>query len=372
MSKISEAATTPMIPSGEDPLPADAVERLLQGSKEPRYTPGSQVGAGGMGEVVLAEDRVLGRQVALKRLHVSEVATPDAVLRFLREARVTGRLEHPNIMDVYDLGVDDAGRPYYTMPYLGGGETLEAVIDRLRAGDGPTHATFTMQRRAQIAQQLCQALRYAHERGVLHLDIKPTNVMLGPFGEVVLLDWGLVRLQDPSGGTEPESMDDVHGTLGYMSPEQLTGQASPASDVYMLCATLYELFSLHHYLGLDDAEQPEIAYAVMRAAHVSADTHVDPFNGRVPRDLARLCEAGLVKDVDDRTQRVEEVEAALQLYLERMSPVMCPTTLSLRVLSRWQAFLIRHPGPATALTLLGLGLFPLALICLGAVVFGLV
>jgi serine/threonine protein kinase len=192
--------------------------------------------------------------------------------------------------------------------------------------------------------------------------------MLGPCGEVVLLDWGLVRLE---GEVSPDD-DEVLGTLAYMSPDQIKGDVGAQSDVYMLCATLYELFSLHHYLGLQTEDVAEVGAAVLRREPLPADTHVHGLNGRVPRDLARLCEEGLAKDPAERTRSVAEVEAALQLYLERMSPVMCPTTFSLRMLSGWQGLLVRYPGPATALTLLGLGLFPLALICLAAVLLGAV
>ncbi|MCC6739909.1 MAG: protein kinase [Planctomycetia bacterium] len=234
-----------------------------------RYRVRREHARGGMGRVLVVADRDIGRDVAMKEL-LPQFARgfPADRERFLREARITGQLEHPNIVPVYEIGSGSDGAPYYTMKLVRG-ETMEARIDRVQANT-------RMDAGRKLAERLklldafvdaCNAVAYAHSRGVVNRDMKPANVMLGDFGETVVLDWGLARKlaeEEPaqaatrvprvagapgatasSGDTTRLTMDgDIVGTPAYMSPEQARGEISQVderSDVYSLGAMLFEI-----------------------------------------------------------------------------------------------------------------------------------
>ncbi|MEO7729385.1 MAG: serine/threonine-protein kinase, partial [Kofleriaceae bacterium] len=193
------------------------------------YELGELLGRGGMGEVLLAHDGVIGREVAIKRMRHAD-PTPEAETRFVREAKIQARLQHPAIVPVHELGRDEAGRPYFTMKRLAG-RTLQELLGE------------PMQRLLRAFVEVCLAVEFAHEHGVIHRDIKPTNIMLGDFGEVYMLDWGVALVLGD--GTAKPSVTDiaalegetqvgaVMGTPGYMPPEQALGyQMTPAVDVY--------------------------------------------------------------------------------------------------------------------------------------------
>jgi WD40 repeat protein/serine/threonine protein kinase len=214
---------------------------------------------GGLGEVFLAIDTELDREVALKELCAYHAHDPVSQMRFLLEARVTGRLEHPGIVPVYGLGRYADGRPYYAMRLIEG-ETLDQAIKRFHESEstlrelGKRELAFRRLLRSLIDS--CYAVAYAHSRGVVHRDLKPRNIMLGRFGETLVVDWGLAKcMMDAEGQSvdqsSPDAMSDdlsltrpgsAVGTPQYMSPEQAAGDLSrvgPASDVYSLGATLY-------------------------------------------------------------------------------------------------------------------------------------
>jgi tRNA A-37 threonylcarbamoyl transferase component Bud32 len=149
------------------------------------------LGEGGLGEVVGAHDHDIGRKVAIKRLR-AEVRSPAALARFVDEIRTIGKLEHPNIIPIHDVGMDESGELYFVMKYVDG-ETLEDVIQKLAAGDREYHERYTFERRVEIFRALLEALAFAHDRGIIHRDIKPANVMIGKFGEVLLMDWGIAK-----------------------------------------------------------------------------------------------------------------------------------------------------------------------------------
>ncbi len=213
---------------------------------EPGYQVGALIGRGGMGEVVVAQDQRIGREVAVKRIRAKH-PTHDAVERFLREARIQARLDHPAIVPVYELGTDADGLPYFTMKRLAGVTLGKRLQDK--APVQPLLRAFV---------DVCLAIQLAHTRGVVHRDLKPSNIMLGDYGEVYVLDWGVARvIADRSRTTHPmqaitehDEVEDgttagsILGTPGYMAPEQIKGhEVSPAADVYALGAILFEILA---------------------------------------------------------------------------------------------------------------------------------
>ncbi|MBL9015334.1 MAG: serine/threonine protein kinase, partial [Myxococcales bacterium] len=155
----------------------------------PNYRLGNLLGRGGMGDIVLGHDSLIGRDVAIKQMR-SEQPTTDQVSRFLREARIQARLEHPSIVPVHALGTDEAGLPYFTMKRLTG-TTLAEILAKQDPPPRP--------RLLRILVDVCSAVELAHARGVVHRDLKPSNIMVGDFGEVYVLDWGLARIVDEAG-----------------------------------------------------------------------------------------------------------------------------------------------------------------------------
>jgi len=238
----------------------DLDEELLPPSSSGRYEPQGHLGAGGMGEVALCLDHAIGRQVAMKVAHEELHDRGDVLARFLLEARVQAQLEHPSIVPVYDVGQAEEGVPFFTMRRVRG-RTLEQVLDGRRGGDPETAERFSERRLLSAFGQLCLALDFVHERGVVHRDLKPANVMFGEYGEVYLLDWGLAKVL---GTAEPESSEapidprakledsapethfgTIMGTPGYVAPE-LVGSApvlTTKADIYGLGALLFELLT---------------------------------------------------------------------------------------------------------------------------------
>src|SRR5580704_15793120 len=238
-------------------LSDEAIARLQTASALPdlagtRYRLIERVGGGGMGTVYLAEDSVLGRRVALKILDLPELRA-DLSARLLREAQILGRLEHPGIVPVHDAGTLADGRPFYAMKFVEG-ERLDMLARRIDA----------IPDRLRIFQRICEAVAFAHARGILHRDLKPENVMVGPFGEVLVMDWGVAKIlredRTPredhaevpveSSPAETKPLKTAHGTVlgtaGYMAPEQARGEIDrldERADIYSLGAILQFLVS---------------------------------------------------------------------------------------------------------------------------------
>jgi serine/threonine-protein kinase len=223
---------------------------------------------GALGEVYVARDQQLHRIVALKRIKLDQANSPEKCARFVVEAEITGRLEHPGIVPVYGLGAFDDGRPFYAMRFIRG-DNLKSAIEQFhkeeKKGREPGQRNLALQKLLRRFLDVCNAIDYAHSRGVLHRDLKPGNIMLGKFGETLVVDWGLAKTVGrpeaaPAQATMdertliPQSGSDLRstemgarlGTPAYMSPEQAAGRIDalgPASDVYSLGATLYCLLT---------------------------------------------------------------------------------------------------------------------------------
>jgi tetratricopeptide (TPR) repeat protein/tRNA A-37 threonylcarbamoyl transferase component Bud32 len=213
---------------------------------------------GGLGEVFVAEDMELHREVALKQIQRNFTDHEQNRARFVLEAEITGNLEHPGIVPVYGLGSHPDGRPYYAMRFIRG-DTLSEAIARFHSQPSVRFDSLEFRQLLGRLLAVCQAVAYAHNRGVLHRDLKPHNVMLGKFGETLVVDWGLAKVVGrPDGGQtgaeEPlrplagraQETVGIVGTPAFMSPEQAAGKVNelgPATDVYSLGATLYELLT---------------------------------------------------------------------------------------------------------------------------------
>ncbi|MFW5846404.1 MAG: serine/threonine-protein kinase, partial [Planctomycetota bacterium] len=223
-----------------EPAPAfvAAPTALSASATTRRYQSTEQIGRGGGGVVFRVEDQLLQRPVACKILPQAKAGEASKVRRFLREARLTARLSHPGIIPVLDAGEDASGRPWYHMR-LANGADLAKLIAEAESGQLP-EAISSTGKCVHIMLQVCEALAYAHAEGVVHQDIKPGNIILGEYGEVLLLDWGTALDRH-----EHDSNVGLVGTPAYMSPEQARREgADERSDVYCLCASLYHLLTL--------------------------------------------------------------------------------------------------------------------------------
>jgi len=186
------------------PLVENAGESvLLKPRSELRYQWVKALGKGAMGEVSLARDNDIGRTVAVKRL-VRRVRNPEGIARFIEEIRTVGQLEHPNIVPIHDVGVDEQGQIFFVMKHIDG-ETLESVLAKLNAQDPEYLARYTIDYRLELVLGMLRALQFAHAQGIVHRDVKPANVMVGRYGEVVLMDWGLAKVstQGPPAASSP-------------------------------------------------------------------------------------------------------------------------------------------------------------------------
>ncbi len=259
----------------------------------------NQIGAGGMGQVFLAEHATLRRKVALKVLPPRQARDPANVERFYHEARAAAALDHPNIVHAYDVACDQ-GTHFLVLEYIDG-QTLDRKLrkqHRLPVGEAVSYIV-----------QAAAGLQHAHEKGVAHRDIKPANLLLGRDGLVKILDLGLAQFFEDSSSKLPRSSDIVMGTTDYVAPEQLSGdEADHRSDIYNLGATLYHLLT----------GQPPFTgstAAKMVAHHLSAVTPAHTLCPDIPEELSRVVEVMLAKNPNDRYQTAAEVIQALMPFV---------------------------------------------------------
>ncbi|MDB5335813.1 MAG: serine/threonine protein kinase with repeat, partial [Planctomycetaceae bacterium] len=323
-------------------------------SSPDRYTWVSEVGKGGLGQVWLARDNDLVREVALKEIK-AEAVSSEAVRRLIKEAQITGQLQHPNIVPVYEVRRGE--RPFYTMKLVRG-KTLAATIKQHHEQRRTGHEDpLSMTRLMSVFVNICDALAYAHSRGIIHRDLKPQNIVLGDFGEAIVLDWGLARRMDgdPDVDTErdhtqisPVSLtDDAHtdatqtgaalGTPAYMSPEQAGGRVDlmdARTDIYGLGAILFEILTgspPHRKPGFNDAHNSLVSppqdapstnktfpvnglFALLTQIRNGPTPHIRELNPGTPIELDAICARAMARDREDRFQSAKDFKEALMEY----------------------------------------------------------
>lgn len=273
-----------------------------------RYEEGPVIGEGGMSVLRSARQRELGREIAVKRLRPELRGQAALRERLLNEARLTGALEHPNILPIHDVGVDADGEPFVVLRRIDGQAWSSLMADR----DAVAHLfgqRDLLEWNLRVLMQVCNAAHYAHSRGVIHLDIKPDNVMLGAFGEVYLLDWGIAVELDPDAAPADERSTQPIGTPAYMAPEMVHGLAgglSPQTDVYLLGATLYEILAgrAPHCGGTITEALAQIVVAE------------PPVPTGAPAELLAIVERAMRRAPGERHADAEQLRLAIQSFLE--------------------------------------------------------
>lgn len=329
----SELDTVAVAPPGETvPKPVDpGLGSMSEGKFQLHYEQRSLLGRGGMGEVYLCHDLRIGREVAMKVIKADRGSSAELRTRFLREARVQGQLEHPAIVPVYDLGEKPDGEIYFAMKRIRG-VSLEHVLSGLRAEQPELVARYSRRRLLAAFASVCLAIDFAHQRGVLHRDLKPGNIMLGDFGEVYVLDWGLARfggadspgetLHSPAAVVAERDAPATHtidgqimGTLGYMAPEQARGELAllgPPSDVYALGAILFEILTL---LPLHPLDNPQRAF-FQTATGVEARPSVRAPAREVQPELEAICVKATATAPQERYPTARALHEAVDRFLD--------------------------------------------------------
>jgi len=265
-----------------------------------------------MATVELLADKALRRKTAMKVL-LPEMATEDqAVKSFIREAQVTGQLDHPNIVPVYDLGSTPDEQLFFTMKLLAG-KTLSEVVEALPEGPPDRESLFDL---LEIVLKMCDALAFAHQRSVVHRDIKPENIMIGDFGQVYLVDWGLAKLTQKPGsgaGDEVEPVSStfqgiwgrrVIGTPVYMSPEQAAGgEIDERADVFAVGAVLY--FLLARRPPYEGGSAEEVVFKARLGEFTPLKDAMAPLSP--PRGLDRIVSKAMATEPEDRYQKILEL-----------------------------------------------------------------
>jgi CRP-like cAMP-binding protein len=306
--------------------PADAIAPSPALETE-RFIEREVIGIGGSAVVIRAFDKEILRDVALKVFDPGFVTDGAEIHHFTQEAQITGQLEHPNIVPVYELSFDSRGRRFLSMKLVEG-MTLEKALNRLGSArlDPARLAEFL-----QVFVKVCDAVSFAHSRGVIHRDLKPRNIMVSDFGQVYVLDWGIARLRPPKAGQEsarPSRVRVSHGqadqseldlpgslvgTTWYMAPEQLQGQhdkLDERTDVFALGATLYEILTGQPPLT------PEIVRSIWMRKEPPALAPPDRIvpGARVPPELSRIALRATSYDPADRYASVEELKRDVESF----------------------------------------------------------
>ena len=316
-SEENTVVATPTVDESAGPADADAELRADRPMLAGRYRLARLIGKGGMGEVLAARDEQVGRDVAIKRMRAS-APSERAVQRFVREASIQGRLEHPAIVPVHEIGHDSEGLPFFVMKKLTG-TTLGKILvvpERREA--------FGLQRILRAFVDVCLAIELAHVRGVVHRDLKPDNILLGDYGEVYILDWGVAKIigEDDEGefadigsggsGEHATAVGTTIGTPGYMPPEQACGSRDidARTDIYALGCVLFEILSGEplHPRGTEGMHSA-LAGGEARPSQRAPGREIAP-------ELDALCVAATAAKPEARIQSARELGDGVQRFLD--------------------------------------------------------
>ena len=356
-----------LVGSGEQALPADG--------EQPRYEVRGELGRGGMGVVDLVFDHELRREVARKRLNSG--GSRDTAARFVEEGQITGQLEHPNIVPVHDMGVDAAGRLFITLKRVKG-RSLRQLINatRLEVEDNASVGSFTLQRRLDIFRKVLDAVAYAHNRGVIHRDLKPDNIMVGEFGEVLVMDWGLARIvglperiravgervqpdtrqQVESHRSDTESamtmVGHMLGTPGYMPIEQARGDRElidHRADIHALGVILYELLTLTNPFS-GETTLARLQQMYRGRIDRARDKVVSEFgaNARlleVVPELEAIARRAMQREIEDRYRTTQEMASDVDAWREHRNVTAYRAPLRRRIVR----FARRYPAAAVGM-----------------------
>lgn len=320
---------------------------VIQTEHGDKYTIGGVVAQGGMGAILSVKDLNCRRSVAMKVMLSDTPATTDTVLRFIEEAQITAQLEHPNIVPVHELGVDASGGIFYTMKMVRG-TTLADILTDLSQNVVETVQIYTLQRLLTIFMRVCDAVAFANSKGVIHRDLKPANIMVGEFGEVLVMDWGLAKVlgrdenkarimrepdhevpewridsvrHDGIVDTRNTMQGDILGTPAFMAPEQAAGeidQMDTRTDIYALGGVLYNILTLEapiksapiqvmlNKLARGEIKPPSIRASKSKLPHLA--------NGQIPRALSAVAMKALALHQQDRYQTVGDLQREIEAW----------------------------------------------------------
>ncbi|MEM1033092.1 MAG: serine/threonine-protein kinase [Myxococcota bacterium] len=284
-----------------------ALLRSGEDSARPQIVMGDALGEGGMGVVRVAKQPSLEREVAVKTLRANRPAAVHAP-QLLREARMTGVLEHPNVVPVYALGRDEAGAPLLVMKKIEG-RSWQEVLD---ASEGARDGDAYLREHLRILVQVARAVHFAHDKGIVHRDLKPDNVMLGAYGEVYLVDWGIaVALENCSvpGAPAASDVERIEGTPAFMAPEMAAGMGEaigPRTDVYLLGATLHLILT-----GRAPHERPSLVASLTSSFQSAPRAYPDWVMG----DLAAICHRSMAASPDARFPSAAAFADAVEEFL---------------------------------------------------------
>ena len=283
--------------------PSDSPVPVTSAADAPDYELLDVIGEGGMGVVYAARQSAIARTVAVKMLKGTEEHTQEQREKFISEAVVTGELDHPNIVPIYDLGANDSGALFYSMKRVRGTPWNDVFPD------------YSLDENLNVLLRVADAIAFAHANGVLHRDLKPENVMLGDFGEVLVMDWGLARISADFPSADAVSQSDVMGgTPAYMAPEMATGpvdQITTASDIYLLGAILFEIIT---------GRPPHSGKTVMACLFAAAKNKFVETD--VTGELHDIAMRAMATKIDDRYATVQDFQAAVRQYQSHSESVL--------------------------------------------------
>lgn len=323
--KPVETIVTPVDAMAGSATDVEALISLVRDASDGRYDESGMIASGGMGTIDLVLDRSLHRRAVMKRIHEHLTGDARTVRMFVREAQLMGQLEHPNIVPVHELGLADGRTLYFTMKLVEG-RTLLEVIRELPRGAIEHRRLLEL---LDVVVKVCDALAFAHSRGVIHCDVKPANIMVGDFGQVYLMDWGVARVQrsrDHGDDVRREPTSDVHpdltrttagylvGTPTHMAPEQALGkntELDERTDVFAVGALIYHLLTRRPPFD-SDSFWSSVSLA-QKSEWPSIESHVG--EGVVPKALSRIVQRAMERESHHRYPTIAELKDDLLRFV---------------------------------------------------------